>query len=153
MDRIPLFTLDQYHFIHFRGKRTREVFEPFLQILYRADKKSYERLMDSLIVELESELEETGYLLRNSRLSDYGFPDFEESLEIYQFLNPDSPISEERPLAPAVQEEIVKGSPVFYLAQQRESPFFSTILSKMDDPHEQSRLKQEITALCNKAIV
>ena len=79
MDRIPLFTLDQYHFIHFRGKRTREVFEPFLQILYRVDKNSYQRLMDSLIVEFESELEETGYHLRNGRLADYGFPDFEES--------------------------------------------------------------------------
>jgi len=153
MDRIPLFTLDQYHFVHFRGKRTREVFEPFLQILYRADKNSYERLMDSLIVELESELEEIGYRLRNSRLNDYGFPDFEESLEIYQFLNPDAPLPEGRPLPPAVREEMAKGSSVFYLAQQNEGPFFSSILSKMDDPHERDRLKQEITALCNKAIV
>ena len=153
MDRIPLFTLDQYHFVHFRGKRTREVFEPFLQILYRADKNSYQRLMDSLIVEFESELEETGYRLRNSRLSDYGFPDFEESLEIYNFLNPDSPISEGRPLRAAAQEEIAKRSSVFYLTHQNEGPFFSSILSKMDDPHEQDRLKQEITALCNKAIV
>jgi hypothetical protein len=153
MDRIPLFTLDQYHFVHFRGKKTREVFEPFLQILYRADKNSYERLMDSLIVELESELEEIGYRLRNSRLSDYGFPDFEESLEIYQFLNPDAPLPEGRPLPPAVREEMAKGSSVFYLAQQNEGPFFSSILSKMDDPHERDRLKQEITALCNKAIV
>jgi hypothetical protein len=153
MDRIPLFTLDQYHFVHFRGKRTREVFEPFLQILYRADKSSYERLMDSLIVELESELEETGYRLRNSRLNDYGFPDFEESLEIYRFLNPDSPLSEGRPLPPAVQDEAGKGSSLFYLAPQSEGPFFSSVLSKVEDPHEQDRLKQEITALCNKAIV
>jgi len=153
MDRIPLFTLDQYHFVHFRGKRTREVFEPFLQILYRADKNSYQRLMDSLIVEFESELEETGYRLRNSRLSDYGFPDFEESLEIYHFLNPDSPIPEGSPLEPAVQEEGAKGSSIFYLAHQDESPFFSSILSKIDDAHEQDRLKQEIAALCNKAIV
>ncbi len=153
MERIPLFTLDQYHFVHFRGKRTREVFEPFLQILYRADKNSYERLMDSLVVELESELEETGYRLRNSRLNDYGFPDFEESLELYQFLNPDSPLSEGRPLPPAVQDETAKGSSTFYLAPQNEGPFFSSILSKVEDPQEQDRLKQEITALCNKAIV
>jgi len=104
-------------------------------------------------VELESELEETGYRLRNSRLSDYGFPDFEESLEIYHFLNPDSPVSEGRPLQPAVQEEIAKGSSIFYLTHQGEGPFFSSILSKIDDAHEQNRLKQEIAALCNKAIV
>jgi hypothetical protein len=153
MDSIPLFTLDQYHFVHFRGKKTREVFEPFLQSLYRVDKRSYQRLMDSLIVELESELEETGYRFRNSRLSDYGFPDFEESLEIYHFLNPDSPMSEGRPLQAAVQEESAKGSSIFYLTHQHEGPFFSSVLSKMDDPHEQDRFKQEIVALCNKAIV
>ena len=154
MDRIALFTLDQYHFVHFRGQRTREVFEPFLQILYRADKNSYQRLMDSLIVEFESELEETGYRLRNSRLSDYGFPDFEESLEIYHFINPDSPISGGRPLEPGAQEEKAKGSSsIFYLAHQEEGPFFSSILSKIDDSRQQHRLKQEIAALCNKAIV
>ena len=153
MDRIPLFTLDQYHFVHFRGKRTREVFEPFLQMLYRADQNSYQRLMDSLIVEFESELEETGYRLRNSRLSDYGFPDFEESLEIYHYLNPDSPILEGRLLKAGAREEIAKGGSIFYLIHQNEGPFFSSILSKIDDAYEQDRLKQEIAALCNKAIV
>jgi hypothetical protein len=153
MDRIPLFTLDQYHFVHFRGKRTREVFEPFLQMLYRADQNAYQRLMDSLIVEFESELEETGYRLRNSRLSDYGFPDFEESLEIYHYLNPDSPILEGRLLKAGAREEIAKGGSIFYLTHQNEGPFFSSILSKIDDAYEQDRLKQEITALCNKAIV
>jgi hypothetical protein len=153
MDRIPLFTLDQYHFVHFRGKRTREVFEPFLQMLYRADQNSYQRLMDSLIVEFESELEETGYRLRNSRLSDYGFPDFEESLEIYYFLNPDSPVLEGRLLKSGAREEIAKGGSIFYLTHQNEGPFFSSILSKIDDAYEQDRLKQEIAALCNKAIV
>jgi hypothetical protein len=153
MDRIPLFTLDQYHFVHFRGKRTREVFEPFLQMLYRADQNGYQRLMDSLIVEFESELEETGYRLRNSRLSDYGFPDFEESLEIYHYLNPNSPILEGRLLKTGAREEIAKGSSIFYLIHQNEGPFFSSILSKIDDAYEQDRLKQEITALCNKAIV
>ena len=153
MDKVAPFTLDQYHFVHFRGKRTREVFEPFLQVLYQANKGTYQRLMDSLTVEFESELEETGYRLRNSRLKDYGFPDFEESLEIYRFLNPDAPLPEGRPLRPAVQEAAAKGNPIFYLAHPGEGPFFSSVLSKIDDSDEHNRLLQEIAALCNKAIV
>jgi hypothetical protein len=109
--------------------------------------------MDSLTVEFESELEETGYRLRNSRLKDYGFPDFEESLEIYRFLNPDAPLPEGRPLRPAVQEAAAKGNPIFYLAHPGEGPFFSSVLSKIDDSDEHNRLLQEIAALCNKAIV
>jgi hypothetical protein len=153
MDRIPLFTLDQFHFVDFRGKKTREVFEPFLQILYRVDKKNYQRLMDSLIVEIESELEEIGYRLRNGRLADYGFPDFEEALEIYRFANPDSFTGGEGFSQVISPEEAGKEDSFFYLTFQHEGPFFSSILSMTDDPHEQDRLKQEITALCNKAVV
>jgi len=153
MDKIPPFTLDQYYFILFKGKRTREVFQPLLQILYQVDEEGYRRLMDSLIVELESELEETGYRLRNGRLADYGFPDLEEALEIYRFIHPDSLVLEERPLRDRGQEEMGKGSTIFYLSHQSEGPFFSSILSRMDDPQEQDRLGQEITALCNKAII
>ncbi len=153
MDRIPLFTLDQFYFVDFRGKKTREIFEPFLQILYRVDKSNYRRLMDSLIVEIESELEEIGYRLRNGRLADYGFPDFAEALEIYRFVNPDSFAAGEGFSQVIHREKVGKEGSFFYLTFQHEGPFFSSLLSKMDDPDEQDRLKQEITAVCNKAIV
>jgi hypothetical protein len=109
--------------------------------------------MDSLMVELESELEEIGYRLRNGRLNDYGFPDLEEALEIYRFVHPDSLILTERPMKVWAQEEKERGSSIFYLTYQQEGPFLSSILSRMEDPHEQDRWKQEMTALCNKAIV
>jgi hypothetical protein len=153
MDRIPLFTLDQYYFMHFRGKRTREVFEPFLQMLYRVDKKIYQRLMDSLIAEFESELEETGYRLRNGRLADYGFPDFEEALEIYRFVNPDSFTGGEGFSQVLSRDEAGKEESFFYLTFQNEGPFFSSILSKINDAYEEDLFKHEIADLCNKAIV
>ena len=152
-DRIPLFTLDQYYYINFKGKGAREIFQPFLEILYRVDDRGFRRLMDSLLVELESELEETGYRLRNARLADYGFPDFEEALEIYRFLNPDSPtVGEESPRVTSREEAGTEGS-FFYLTFQNQGPFFSSVLSDIDDLDERDRLKQEITGLCNKAIV
>jgi hypothetical protein len=153
MDRISLFTLDHFYFIDFKGKKTREVFQPFLRILYHIDGVGYRKLMESLVCAIESELEETGYRLRNSRLNDYGFPDFEESLEIYHFVNPDSLTVEKMTPQLRDREETEKESPTFYLTFQNEGPFLSSILSKIDDPLEQDRLKQEITGLCNKAIV
>ena len=153
MDKAPPFTLDQFYFIVFKGRRTREIFQPFLEILCRVDKDGYRRLMDSLMVEFESELEETGYRLRNGRLADYGFPDLEEALEIYRFVNPDSLVLGEKSVRGWGQEEIERGRPVFYLSHLNEGPFFSTILSRVDDPQDQDRLSQEITTLCNKAIL
>lgn len=153
MDSLPLFTLDQFYFLGFKGLKTREVFEPFLKTFYRIDGEGYRRLMEALICELESELEETGYRLRNGRLNDYGFPNFEESLEIYQFINPDLLKKEVRPLLKKGQEAPKKESAIYYLTFRSEGPFFSNILSKIDDADELDRLKQEITALCNKTMV
>jgi len=153
VDQIPLFTLDQYYFIQFKGKGIREVFEPFLRILFRIDERGYQRLMEALIWEMESELEETGYRFRRSRLADYGFPDFEEALEIYRFIDPDSLPLKEKPLERRQREEALKPAPVFYLTFREEGPFLSSILSMINDPLDQSQLKEEFAALCNKAMV
>ena len=152
-DRIPAFTLDQYYFIHFKEKAARSVLIPFLQILYRIDEEGYRRLMEALIVELDSEMEEIGHRLRNARMADYGFPDFEEALEIYRFVNPDS-LTPERDSSvswtPGGAERI---SPPFYLMFQGEGSFLSSVLSRIDDPQEQNRIKIELAALFNKAMV
>lgn len=154
MDRLPLFTLDQFYFIDFKGLKTREVFEPFLKTFYRVDGEGYRRLMEALICELESELEETGYRLRNGRLNDYGFPDFEEALEIYQFIHPDLLKKEGGGLLLKKGEEALKKEgAIYYLTFRSEGPFFSDIFAKIDDADVLDRLKQEITALCNKAII
>lgn len=152
-ERIPLFTLDQHYFIDYLGKGVREVFQPFLEILYRIDSERYRILMEALIWELESELEEEGYRLRNARMADYGFHDFEEALEIYRFVNPDSLTLEKNFIPGRGQEETDKSNPTFYLTFQNEGPFFSSILSKIENLAELNRLKEEITALCNKAII
>lgn len=153
MDSLPLFTLDQFYFIDFKGVKTREVFEPFLKTFSRIDSEGYRKIMEALICEMESELEETGYRFRNSRLNDYGFPDFEEALEIYQFINPERLKKEERPFLRKTPEAPKRESATYYLTFHSEGPFFSAILSRVDDPGELDRLKQEITGLCNKAIV
>lgn len=153
VDRLPLFTLDQFYFIDFKGVRSREVFEPFLRAFYRIDPEGYQKLMDALICELESELEETGYRLRNGRLNDYGFPDFEEALEIYQFVRPEVLLKEVSSPKSKLAEPLNKASSFFYLTFREEGPFFSRVLSQIDGPDEIDRLKQEITSLCNKAII
>jgi hypothetical protein len=152
-DRIPPFTLDQYYFIHFLRKETRAVFQPLLQTLYRVNPNAYRRLMEALIIELDTELEETGYRLRNGRLADYGFPGFEEALEIYRYLNPDSLVPGRTPGPDRMEEETEKAVPTFYFRFTNESPFLSSVLGRIEDPLEVNRLKEEIAALCNKAMM
>ena len=153
VEKVPAFTLDQYYFVHFTGKETRAIAEPFLKIYSLIHPEGYQRLMEALIWELDSGLEETEYRIRNARLSEYGFPDFEEALEIYRFIHPDSLISKGKTPPLAKQEESEKSRPTFYLAFPEEGPFFSAILAKVDNPQRRDRLKLEMTALCNRAMV
>ena len=90
LDRNLPFTLDREYFITFKKPETRAVFKPFLEILYHFDSNQYRLLMESLLRELESDIEETEYHFKNARLTDYGFPDFEQTLKIYQFVNPNA---------------------------------------------------------------
>jgi hypothetical protein len=152
-ETLPPFTLDHYYFIHFTGKEARPILEPFLKIFSLIDTEGYQRLMEALVWELDSELEEGEYRIRNGRLSEQGFPDFEEALEIYRFIHPDS--LSLKGMIPSVgkEKESDRSRPTFYLTFSDESPFFSSVLGKIDDPPDQDRLKAELTALCNRAMV
>jgi hypothetical protein len=148
-----LFTLDREYFITFKKPETRVVFQPFLEILCHEDSDGYRLLLESLLRELEANVEEEGYRFRNARLADYGFPDFEQALEIYQFINPDHQKIDDKipPRVPPGTPD--KPHPTFYLMSQGVGPFFSRVLSKVTDPSEQNRLREELAGLCNKAMV
>lgn len=150
---VPPFTLDNYYFVHFVEKETRAVLERFLKIFSLIEPGGYQKLMEALVWELDSELEEGEFRIRNARLSEYGFPDFEESLEIYRFVNPDALLSKGTTPPAVRQKEGEKSLPTFYLAYVGEGPFFSAALAKIADPEERDRLKIEMTVLSNRAMV
>ena len=124
LDRNLPFTLDREYFITFKKPETRAVFQPFLEILYHFDSNQYRLLMESLLRELESNLEETGYRFRNARLADYGFPDFEQALEIYRFVNPNALRVEKEIPRVAPRDASDKTRPTFYLTSPRGRSIF-----------------------------
>ena len=152
-DELPPFTLDHFYFIHFTEKGARPVLERFLKIFSLIETERYQELMEALIWELDSELEEGEYRLRNARLSEHGFPEFEEALEIYRFIPPDSLIPKGKAPSIVKQEGGEEARSTFYLTFLDEKLFFSSILARLDGPSDQDRLKIEMTALCNKAMV
>jgi hypothetical protein len=113
----------------------------------------YPMLLESLISEITSELEEDAYRLRKGRMADHGFPDFEEALEIYRFVNPDSlkPSHGEKSAVPPQEGSVPPSS--LTLAFGGEGPFFSWVLSQVEDPSQRGRLGQQIATLYNKSII
>ena len=148
-----LFTLDHQYYVVFKKPEARPIFQRFLENLCHLDEELYARLMEAVIVEWESELEELNYSHRNGRLSDHGFPGFEEALELYRFIHPESLRSEKVPARAELTKATEEANPIFYLTLQEEGPFFSHVLSQITDSMEQDRLQSEMAALCNRAMV
>ena len=148
-----LFTLDHQYYVIFKKPEARPIFQRFLENLYHVDEELYARLMEGVIVEWELEIEELNYRHRNGRLSDHGFPGFEEALELYRFIHPESLRSEKVPARAELARATEEANPIFYLTLQEEGPFFSHVLSQITDSMEQDRLQSEMAALCNRAMV
>lgn len=67
---------------------TNEQLAAIIDALYRDDPEGARRLLQTIMGELPSELEELSLRWRNARLEDLGFADAHEALRIYSFLDP-----------------------------------------------------------------
>jgi hypothetical protein len=152
LNRTLGFTLDREYYIAFKAPQGQPIVQPFLEALYTAGSEAYRLYMESLLCELESDLEETAYRFRSARLADHGFPTFEEAIEIYQFVDPGT-LNGTEPCFDLTEEDREGVQPAFYLASRSEGPFFSRILSRVTDGAEIFRLRAELARLCNKAMI
>lgn len=66
-----------------------EAVAALLDALFREDYWLYFRMMQAVIWELETELEEWALRWRAGRLADLGFPEWEDAIRIYGFLRPE----------------------------------------------------------------
>ncbi len=83
-------TFDNMFYLTFLDEKHAPVLGRFLDSIYRLDYDLYLRLMQGVKGELESELEELCYRFRSGRLADRGFPEREDALALYAYLDPGS---------------------------------------------------------------
>lgn len=149
----PYFTLDQYYYIFVKE----ENFEPVkrtIECLYEAHPGRYSALMEGLIGELDGEMEESAYRLRQIRLSERGFPDAETAQEIYR------PITREEfdryPLKREGGGEIVhrEAVPDYPMLWSKDRLFLDEVILLFNDEPEEIRegLREEMVWLSNKLI-
>ncbi|HJO23547.1 MAG: DUF6178 family protein [Myxococcota bacterium] len=78
----------QFYFVSLRTGDDVATIQRLLQALFRADYWTYFRLMQGVIHELPTEVEEWALRWRNARLQDLGFPSWENAMRLYQYLSP-----------------------------------------------------------------
>ncbi|MGC8657528.1 MAG: DUF6178 family protein [Desulfomonilaceae bacterium] len=90
LDFLPYFTLDNMFFVDFRDKAHEDTVKILISYIFNFDDRFYFNLMENLATSSLVEIEDIACKLRNARLADKGFPDFEEALNIYQYISPSS---------------------------------------------------------------
>ena len=116
-----------------------------VESLYARDAFRAARLMEAVRWELPSELEESAYRWRSARLADLGFPDMEEALSYFAYVDPKAALPAMRP--PRLLE------PVFALSRDvRQNRFLERALSEMAAERRESA-EGQLVALLNAVLV
>ncbi len=150
-DWLPPYTLDDTYFVEFLNKKLEFYFRRIIEIVRELDEDLYYNLMEALIWELPSQVEEMAYRWRRGRLADCGIPDYFDALDIY------APISVKRLrrvdpkyLPGEVSETEVSDLPA---VRPGEGEVFSAALSRVKDPAQRERLKKEFAWVINKVVM
>ena len=113
--------------------------------LYARDPLQAARLIEAVRWELSAELTESAYRWRTARLSDLGFPDLEEALSYFAFIDPNAALAAS-PL-PSPLGAIFAMSP-----DRHERRFWERALSRVD-PAALDAIEGQTIALLNAVLV
>ncbi len=149
----PYFTLDQLYYVTVSEENFLTV-KRALELLFEHHRGRYTALVESIISEVDDQVEEEAYRKRGNRLADRGFPDPETAQQVYRPMGqaefdkfPKKGKPDERPL-----EEI--RMPHYLTLWQREQLFLDevlTFLQKEPLPVLEG-LQEELAWLANKVI-
>jgi hypothetical protein len=132
---------------------TSERIQELIDAMYVDDADATRRLLQNLMWELPSELEEYALRWRNSRLQDLGFADPHESLLVYAYLDPASVSPEERtidrPLAS--DPEPVQTTELAQIVPRTDS-FWAAAMDRIASEAERHRLAQALLYLGNRCL-
>src|SRR5215510_11484255 len=152
-DQSRYFTFDDQYLLRFAGEE-----EPILALLLERlrvlDYDVYKQVLEWSLFELESALEEEALRWRNARLAERGYPDYDEALEAFRFIAPESVSLERYRRASASKvrfaegEELIPADHALMLLDVRDSLFVKALASLVTEDLEP--IGQELAALTNQ---
>lgn len=138
-------SFDDNYMIRFTNPADSALIGRFLDIIYRNFNPLYLTLMESVRTETIGEIEELSYRFRSARLADWGFPELEDALSIYGYLDPESYTPSEDKIA---SSDNLEGRDMLPLPIRE-----GTLLKKALSASGSERPLLELNYLINNAIV
>ena len=154
INSLPSFTLDSIYFIEFLDYSHKDAIERLLTGIFRWSDHYYFNLMQYLTSSDLVEIQNLALRWRSGRLADHGFPDFEESQEIYRYLSPKAISMEIQENLRESNDDIIVGTLIDYplkIALKRN--FFERCWNLISSRSVQDRISLELSHVANKIMI
>jgi hypothetical protein len=152
---MPAATLDGIYFFIFLEKDAYGSVMPILNALYQHDRGKFYSLVEGIIWDSLPEVEEAAYAWKTRRLAEYGFPEFEEALSMYQLMSD----REFERISTSIKYDTKAPSssgavlPRYVLSGDEMPRFFVTALGLIENFDISQHIQRSVIALANKIIV
>lgn len=149
-----IYTIDGMYYFEFLDSNAIDPLQTILSIFRDEDPDGFRGIMEAAIWTDIREMEIYASHFRQSRLSEWGFPELDEAVEVYQYYTP-----QERE---KVAQELERGlsewaemSPVpsYPIKLKDQKGFLATCLKHVEDGRRTARFSQELVLLANKVQV
>lgn len=154
-DSLPSFTLDDVFFVHFKIPGTEETVISIIETVFSWNTEYYFTLMEELARGVPLENEEAARKARLARLADRGFPEFDEALEIYRYMQRNG-LSGSGPEESSADEPLAGiDRPLldYPLKVVETDSLFKRCLDELSDALDRDRVSQELAHLANKVVI
>ena len=159
-ERPMISTPDTFFTVVITAEREDEVrlIYQIIEDLYRADMVLARHTLMTAHSELPAELEEMSYRWRAGRMSDLGYVDFHEALEVFRPLDPDAIRIGEgtaEPAPPALDHpggELAAGGLPAPVVEPMSGTFLALTLAEVSDAAEAERLEAALLYLVNRVL-
>lgn len=139
-------SFDGCYMISFKNPSNANIIGRFIDIIYSNFQPLYLNLMESIRTETLGEIEELSYQFRSARLADWGFPELEDALAIYAYLDPETyTLSGDKVISPREDGGIPSSLPIPISGE--------ALLKRALLAAGEKALQQELNYLINNAIV
>lgn len=154
-DSLPQFTLDDIFFVRFKIPGSEDMVISLLDAIFSWNTEYYFALMEELARGIHLENEELARKARLARLAERGFPEFDEAVEIYRYLQRRD-LSVSPPEEPDVTGPIDSGQDhllEYPLKVLEQDSLFKRCVDELSHSSERDRISQELAHLANKVVV
>ncbi len=153
-DANNLYTIDGLYYFEFLDSKSIDSLQNILSIFRDEDPDGFRGIMEAAIWTDLREMEIYASHFRQSRMSEWGFPELDEAVEIYQYFTPSERKKVVRELEKGLSEWAeLSSAPHYPIKLQHGTGFLSICLKHVDDGKRMTRFSQELVLLANKVQV